>query len=154
LSYLFVSGDVGDAVYSWSEVQDLRWISESDLGYFASKCTASEYGRGYQDWSLHKAKLWIEDHFSIETDMAEEMVSVLTNKRRIAVDDYHIFESIFSKTEWIIWLTRYGYEVFGDDLGGMENIGSQISDRCQAHLLGLKMAFDIFDREKIAPLFL
>jgi len=48
---LFVSGDYGDAVYSWSSQETMEWMSNTDVQYFLGKCTASSHGVPFRDWS-------------------------------------------------------------------------------------------------------
>src|SRR4051812_46241542 len=48
---LIVYGDIGEAVYQWSGNIGLEFLSNLNIDYFASKCEASEYGRGGREWS-------------------------------------------------------------------------------------------------------
>jgi hypothetical protein len=142
---LTVSGDVFEAVYSWSEVRDLRWISGLDLSYFASKCRASENGRGHKDWNRDKAREWLEDYLQPQEGMSDDEFSKLAGKR-LKFIEYDGWGELHSNASWIIWLARNGYDVFGDDYTDMENIGSEISLHCRAHLVGLRMAFERMDQ--------
>ena len=142
---LTVSGDVFEAVYAWSEVKDLRWISGLDLSYFASKCRASENGMGYKDWNRDKAREWLEDYLKLQKGANDAEISMLAGKR-LKFIDCNGWGELHSKGGWIVWLARNGYDVFGDDFTDMENIGSEISLKCRAHLVGLRMAFERMDR--------
>lgn len=145
---LTVSGDLFEAVYSWSEVRDLRWISGLDLSYFASKCQASENGRGYKDWNRDKAREWLDDYFKscrCHKGISDDERSKLAGKS-LKFIDCDGWGEIYSKAAWIIWLARNGFDVFGDDYTDMENIGSEISLHCRAHLVGLRMAFERMDQ--------
>lgn len=53
--HLFVYGDIGDAVYVWGSPINLEFLANLSLSYFASKCQASEHGRGYVSWDGDKA---------------------------------------------------------------------------------------------------
>ena len=139
---LMVTGDLGDAIYSWSEAQTLRWISGLDLEYFAGKCQASEVGRKYKEWNRELAEEWLKDYFMEAID--EEDGKRLAEEKRKAEDSY-VWGSLSSEAEWIAWMMANGHDVFGDDLGGFENIGNEIATRCQAHLVGLRMAFELID---------
>ena len=61
---LFVTGDLGEAVYWWSERHDLEWVSQCDLGYFSSKCMASEVGRDFKQWDSDQALQRVESELS------------------------------------------------------------------------------------------
>ena len=52
---LCVYGDLGEAIYQWSENVTLEWISNLYLSYFKGKCQASEVGRDFREWSQRKA---------------------------------------------------------------------------------------------------
>jgi hypothetical protein len=47
---LFVYGDIGDAVYSWSECITWKFLHDMCFSYFHSKCRASETGLPWLDW--------------------------------------------------------------------------------------------------------
>lgn len=47
---LFVYGDLGDAVYSWSERISWKFLHDMCFSYFHSKCCASEHGLPWLDW--------------------------------------------------------------------------------------------------------
>lgn len=53
---LFVRGDWYNASYSWSSVETLRWMSDTDFQYFHGKCSASTCGV--------PARVWDDDHFT------------------------------------------------------------------------------------------
>lgn len=142
---LFVAGDVGEAVYVWSENVSLEWISKLNLDYFASKCMASEVGRGYKAWSEDKAQAWLKDHF------APEEGGELTEEQRTRLDmaeDYSIWEAIETQEGWYHWLENYGHDVFDSDYCGVGSIGKVVHIRCQIHLAGLRMAFERVAKDK------
>ena len=143
---LIVLGDLGEAIYRWytSDI-DFRWISGCELGYFASKCEASEVGKQFVEWNRDVAISSFEE--IVDNELAdytaadrgearaqfEEMLA-LTNPWRSLKEGKH---------EWYAWIERNGYEVFGDVSDGwLHKVGEVIHLRCQAHLIGLKMAME------------
>lgn len=62
---LTVCGDLGEASYGWGHAppKTLAWIAGCDVSYFASKCTASAYGRGFRSWDPSEAARQIEFRF-------------------------------------------------------------------------------------------
>lgn len=58
---LFVTGDVGDAVYRWSEHLDLNFLAHLDTDYFGSKCMASDSEPRGKHWDEGRVKRWIEE---------------------------------------------------------------------------------------------
>lgn len=129
---LFVCGDLGEAVYVWSEHFILERIAGCSLDYFASKCQASEDGRGYPDWDeaecLSNVRYWLEDEGPGKT--WDEFVKAGGK------------EAAQSKFEWNCWLGEHGYDFFGSDYGECCEAGKTVAVRCQLHLLGLKAAMD------------
>src|SRR5262249_18364121 len=79
-SWLFVYGDLGEAVYEWSGSLSFDWLAGLDLDYFGSKCQASsEEPKGktwdsdrVQAWIEEKLKEWAEENPIINTDGPEE----------------------------------------------------------------------------------
>lgn len=126
---LVVTGDIGDAVYrGWGGVPlTLDWISGLDLHYFASKCTASEYGQGYRSWDSTYAMLAVKEVLK-------------------AMGTLHLFEELdddgclFNLDTWQFFLDKHGQLLFGDDYGEYGRIGQVVDIRCQGHLIGLQMA--------------
>lgn len=76
-STLFVRGDLGDAVYQWSEPVTFEWLSGIDLSYFVSKCQASELGSLPREWSDNDAFEGALCHFSecLSDDIPRRLVS-------------------------------------------------------------------------------
>ncbi len=136
---LFVKGDLGEAIYGWGQLNDLEWISNLNLSYFAGKCLASEYGRGYKTWDCIYAEETLKKYMKEyceedEDDYAyEEMCKKFEEAEGTSFLDY--------REEWSQWLYEHGYEIFGDDWWEWApNIGMVISWQCKSHLIGLKMA--------------
>lgn len=48
--WLIVVGDIGEAVYQWSDDITLEFLAQLDFGYFLGKCQASEKGRDFSMW--------------------------------------------------------------------------------------------------------
>jgi len=131
---LAVTGDIGEAIYGgWSVPGGitLPWIASLDLGYFASKCLASEEGREYDEWNEELALAAIDDEFKEKEN---------PNQAKAEAYDLGLDSAIGNQDEWIAWLHRYGHDQFGDEYYRLAGIGEIINMRCQAHLLGLKMA--------------
>ncbi len=81
-SALFVTGDIGSAVYGFNQKLDWKFLADCELDYFASKCQASERGREYREWCESNAEAallktvqeWFEANEVIEQ---EEMIGAL-----------------------------------------------------------------------------
>ena len=133
---LFVAGDLGAAVYQWSENVILGWIADCGLSYFAEKCIASESGRGYKEFDADAVHRALEFHFQDEEDEFGQ-----TMKKKWEVSDGPSTLSQ-GEAEWKEWLSHYGHEVFGNEWWEMGLDGMVVSMRCEAHLIGLKMAME------------
>ena len=154
---LFVGGDVGEAAYRWPGANpkeiDLRWISRCDLGYFFSKCVASEVGRKFVEWDSDEARKRFFE--SLQQQFGIEPVDVDEDDEPVWPEEYeelvHKFEeaggeeALEFKDEWLIWLAQNGYDIFNEDIGHLGGIGEKIHLRCVFHLLGLKLAFERLD---------
>jgi len=129
---LIVHGDLGEAVFCWSGNINWEFLVSLNLGYYASKCCASEYGRGYKEWDSGEAMIYLNEYFA-EDDRKEEKEKFL---------DLEGYSYILSCEEWIAFLTDNGSEIFGDDYFELGNIGETICGRCEAYLIGIKMALE------------
>jgi hypothetical protein len=132
--YLFVTGDIGDAIYRFGAPTEdaMRWVTGCELDYFASKCEASEDGRGYKSWDADEAKRELLG-----------MVGLMSDPGRVRawLSEYDAYDALGSQGEWSIWLSDFGDEVFGSDWSEWApNIGMKVDMRCHGHLIGLKMA--------------
>jgi hypothetical protein len=141
---LFVSGDVGSAVYQWpGSIQQMEWIVECDFHYFASKCQASEDGPGFRAWDRDYAV----DHLQAIMDAKWFMLKDKSSVEGVVTD------ALRDRDEWVQWLAFHRVDFFGYEFADLDlgNIGMRIALRCQAHLVGLQMAFNqLKNKEKAA----
>jgi hypothetical protein len=136
-STLFITGDIGEAVYCWSDTGiDLEWIAACDPGYFWSKCEASELGRNrnFTIWNADRARRAIEEYFDGYEEEAE--------LRRHMFIEHHGADALESEDGWHAWLRDYGSEVLGGEYYEYGGIGAEMHPHCLGHLVGLKMAFE------------
>jgi len=135
-STLMVYGDLGEATYRWYGLDiDFEWISGCDLSYFHGKCMASEKGSSIHnyEWSEQLAKADIFENYKNDRDC----------KGYKKYLDSNFSNMIHSKEEFhAALITEDAYDVFGDDwYEWVPGVGQITPLRCQAHLIGLKMAF-------------
>ena len=53
--WLCVVGDIGEAVFEWSQDLTLEFLASLDFGYFHSKCRASASGNKFEQWNPREA---------------------------------------------------------------------------------------------------
>lgn len=134
---LVVTGDLGEAVYVWHGAVTYEGIVNMNLGYFASKCQASETGRGYRKWDPDQARAVLLEHWeewaadAVISSEASALAEALRNKK-IGDDPRELYD----------WLTgEPGAElVFGCDAWELADCGERPHDRCALHLQGIKTA--------------
>lgn len=126
---LFVSGDLGGAVYSFHRTLSLEGLANSNLSYFASKCEASEDGRGFESWDADRALGWLLDYCWNGVADPSGLLEIPGFVHRV-----------YSREDWINFLEGFGDE-FGDDYWEWApSIGMAPSPRCRFHWLGLRCA--------------
>jgi hypothetical protein len=140
---LFVAGDLGEGVYL-AGANDLAWWAACDLSYFASKCMASEYGRGYESWNAEVATARVreevrrrceEENETVAAELVDDCLTAIANGRG----------------EWDGWMRNSASELFGDEWWDyVPNFGVVVDQRCRLHLLGLKTAIAQVDAERAA----
>lgn len=129
---LFVAGDLGDAIYI-TGAHDLAWWTRCDLHYFASKCDASEYGRGYKTWDDDACRGRVNEQVEQmradgETVDAERVSAALN-----AID--------YGRDVWQEWMRDEASDLFGDEWWDFVPTWGIVPDqRCALHLAGLKAA--------------
>ena len=163
---LFVTGDVGEAAYRWPGANpdkvDLEWISNCDLGYFHSKCVASEVGRDFVEWNEQRAKknleMQLREMYELEFDdlamnreededsAPEYPDEYLATKTKI--EELGGYDALYNRDEWNMWMAVNGYDVFDERQRDMYGLGTMTHLRCLYHLLGLKLAFKRLNAKK------
>ncbi len=158
---LVVLGDLGDAIYNWYSSIDLEWISGLDLGYFAGKCQASEYGRVPTEWDKDQAEKELKEHFSeieLDTDDHQEVFNGKTKPKsndnnelyNIFVEEYGWEYDLTDQCSWVSFVNNNDTEELFFDQDAWEwvyKIGQILPVRIELHLLGLKKAFRWIEKD-------
>ena len=137
---LCVQGDLGEAVYRWSDVINLPFLAGCYLDYFAEKCEASECGRGFKEWNELKAREYLDDWLSQLAEERECNVSDLLTHEHEDVTASELRSACDHEHEFYIMLDSH-YGLFGSDWGE-SSWGEDIAIRCIYHNVGLKMAHE------------
>jgi len=135
--YLHVTGDIGNAIYQ-SGFNTLKEWSECDIGYFESKCVASESGTEYKEWDKDFLEIRIK-----------EFIKEYSNKTWNDFKNSSGYSAINYEQEWHMWLASYGSEYFGPDQLNWPIGGHRIAVKCKGHLIGLQMAVEQLTNENI-----
>lgn len=133
--YLIVTGDIGFAVYNWSQPLTWQFIAECSLDYFAGKCCASEKGSRFKDWDLGVARRKLDELFR---QPGLQKAKGIFRKECGA-------DALSNPQEWSQWLYHHWrLEELGiqevETLSAMCEVGWVIASRCQGHLIGIQMA--------------
>lgn len=129
--YLIVVGDIGDAVFAWSQNVDWDFLASCSLDYFLSKCQASPSGRDFYQWSGDHMRAILADHLTDDEDGG-------TAKLTAAIEDgahYHIDD----EQEWYAWV-KDNTEHLGSDYGEWIMNGRIASVHAVGIFEGLKLA--------------
>lgn len=149
-SLLYVSGDVGAATYSFNKIMEWEDFLSLYSDYFASKCVASEYGKGYRSWwpdlAVHRLQEWVNEEDD-EEERAKRTRDLEDNIASVTCDNG--IRACQNKECWHLWLSEFGDAVLGDDYAPeFWDVGDDVDARCIGHLVGLKMAIDQLQKEK------
>lgn len=118
---LYVTGDVGNAIYQWSDQINFNFISNCNIDYFKSKCVASEHGRKYEEWDPQWAKYQINKQYKKFAKELEE--GLLSHDLMVQYLEYSLAN----------------YDLDTEQLCALSNIGFRTSIRCVFHLTGIKL---------------
>lgn len=129
---LYISGDIGEAVFTWGQNLEWDWIAGCDLSYFAEKCCASEEGRRFEGWDYRVGEAYVQE-------MAQQDSHFKFNLERLRDSDDHFDRD---KQEWQHFIQVHGHELCDDSetISGLHEAGKVIHIRCQGYLIGIKMA--------------
>lgn len=133
---LVVTGDLGDAVYRWSGYLDWEWFAKIDLGYFTSKCEASEDGRNPREWSARVAKARFREWADSYGDDTSRKI------RRAKIEYTEGPEAFEGRGEWVRFISEIHNDGVIEDLEGAFGIGDVIPIRTVCHWRGLQLAED------------
>lgn len=137
---LYVSGDLGAAVYEWSGRVSLAWIANTSLDYFEGKCQASETGRDFKQWSKEKAQRRALDLMKTQRDYEGDEYAP-------GVDEDEVRGACESNDDWSRFLSDNGDAAFGCDYWENYGIGYEIHIRCRLHHLGVKLAAEFLAKQ-------
>ena len=137
--YMFVSGDLGDAVFRFTEQARPERIANYPLSYFEEKMTA--YHEPAKDFNPDKAKKYLEE-------MKQE------NEELFPDDTYEellkLADSCHSVAGWVDRLSYDGYmDTISDSWEWLPKIGNETPSRVKAYLIGLKMANEQLNGVKV-----
>lgn len=135
---LFVSGDLGFAVYRWSERITWDFLAGCDLDYFSSKCEASENGKMYIEFSQTLLIKQMEERIREYKELSEEDSFYKKSVEEMEELSWRFHTE--TEFEWNTFLKNNAYEMWSDDWYEAYPNGKQITGRCKLHLTGIKMA--------------
>jgi len=127
--FLIVLGDLGEAVYRWSEKIDWKFLNGLDFSYFHGKCRASPGGVPWEEWSSEDCNKRLRDMFN----------------ENESLDKGHLEECLrwtHSESSWNTFMQESGCEIFGSDWWEVQ-FGKVPALGCVWHWHGLKLATDI-----------
>lgn len=119
-NYLIVIGDVGEAIYQWSQHLTWDFLKTLDLDYFVGKCQASEVGRPFTHWEPDVAKAWAKD---------------FTDHANVSYED-----GTFSHRQEFSEHLRDNEQTYGADWYEYLDVGEVLHPRAIGHWVGLQMA--------------
>ena len=130
---MYVSGDLGEAVFRFTEKAIPERIARYDLGYFCEKLRA--FCDPIRDFNRLKAKEYVdevlrehnEDGYEYDKSAFDELLGIIGDCE--SMEAYHA--ALFSFDY---------YRLGSDSWEWVSEIGSAIPMRLQSYLLGLKMA--------------
>jgi len=131
---LYVSGDIGEAVYQWYRPISLKSLVTFNLDYFSEKCTASPTGPGFLVWN---SELVVEQ---INESKKEELCDAESYDYEIELAAEEAMVCIDTQEDWCEFLgCNSAKGLFGSEPMEFYDAGLEPEMRCLAHLEGLKM---------------
>lgn len=123
---LFVTGDLGSAVYRWETPITLSGLSGCHLGYFVGKCEASEVGRDFYQWSGEACRKAVHENVP---------------KDACGVSNPHLFHDALGATESPEEWASFLESTFEMDDFEAHSWGYVVHPRARSHWLALQALF-------------
>lgn len=127
--WLTVIGDIGEAIYEWSQSLTLEFLAGLDFGYFHGKCQSSETGRNFVMWNGDLCVPALKDF--LKDDEREDKAELLEEAELYTSDE----------KEWVDFIYRGGHELRDDDYS-LADAGEVPHARAIGHFVGLQMAIE------------
>lgn len=142
---LFVSGDLGGAIYSWSTPVTLNKIKECSLGYFMSKLLTTEKEKFDFDRDLAQQELtcFFLDFHGIEDLSQLGIIDKQLYASLIHATYQHSLASHFVNEVYTLW-RRSSIHWFDENVVmDIASCGQRLSYNFIAHWLGLQMIAEL-----------
>lgn len=144
--WLLVVGDIGEAVYQWSQRISAEFLSELNFDYFHGKCVASEDGRQFNMWDHREAYRLVQEWLA-EADANNFPTEEDDERRHLRNITEHTDRQEFEE------LVRKAYDEGLDDCetaAYLSGCGLVPHPRCVGHFVGLQMAIAQLNKKGIA----
>jgi hypothetical protein len=123
---LFVSADIGHAVYEFVGHPDFETIALLDEAQFRCTCQTSYVGVPFIEWDNQLA-----------IDVLDECCS---EDEILRLNSTFWFNHIRNRRDWSDYCDLHGGYVFGNEASEFKTIGDATHLSCRLHLLGLRAA--------------
>lgn len=138
-NHMYVSGDLGEAVFHFTEKADPDRIAGYNLSYFNEKLKAFADPR--RDFNKETAKTYLNDWRKEHSDEAEGFGRKTWAEAWQEL--YNMAEDCSTVKEWEIKLADFNINRMGNDAWEwIYSIGDEVPLRLQSYLIGLKMAVE------------
>lgn len=127
--WLCAMGDIGEAIYEWSQSVSPSFLASCDWHYMFEKCQASPAGRKFQKWDNQFADCWMRERLAeFEEGEVPDWITGITRSR----GDKCEFENA----------ARQCYDDTGDaeEAGAIHDAGMVTDRQYIAQFEGLQMA--------------
>lgn len=136
--YLFVVGDLGDAIFHWAGHRD-KWITldllrEISHKHLLQKCLASEVGSDFRAWDNATARDWLDGELTQDLPWVQR-------ERLTVLSQTSLDQACFDYTAEL--LDGDGFD--GETTGAVRDAGLAPHPRFVAQYVGLQMAIEQVD---------
>lgn len=149
---LMIYGDLGDAVFIWGQPLSLGFLRGLQVDYFASKCQASESGRGGRAWNRDRAEQNLRGALKARLGWKFNHDGPLYSTFR-DLEPWQINDALANQHAWVDLLSNRPKLFNGDELGlevrDCADFGMEITRRVRGFLVGLKMAAKQLDAKQL-----
>lgn len=159
-SKLYISGDLGEAVFCLTEKADINSIKDYDIQYFHKKMTAFCDGKYSFDSDIAVARIKEEIEEALENkDIDEDGVEEKTDRNKHINRYIKVLRELIEESKCCYFKNSWEYEVNQryDDLSDWNSecyewiykAGDAIPNRVYGYLIGIKMAVEQLNRKEI-----
>jgi hypothetical protein len=149
--YLIITGDIGDAIFCWSQPVSFDFVAGCDLEYIKGKCVAKPTNidhRSLDMWCEHELRACVEEQIrQFREDGEGSALATLADELEEGLDDYG-----HCKDEWQQFVSscHWNRDIDAEIASSLFEAGFRTDIGFRGMIMGLRMALEQLKSKEVA----